>query len=107
MVEAGRDCVGGHVVHTPAQARPLAQDHVQMAFEYLQGRRLHNHPEQPAPVLRHPHTKKAFPDGQREPPVLQFVPIASGLVKTFQPSTPSSFLAIDKIQFVVEYCVFL
>ena len=55
-----------------------AQDHVQMASEYLQGWRLHPLPGQPVPVLGHPHSKILFPDVQREPPVFQFGPIASG-----------------------------
>ena len=55
----------------------VAQDHAQMAFEYLQGWRLHNLTGQPVPVLSHPHGEKVFPDVQREPAVFQFVPIAS------------------------------
>ena len=51
-----------------------------MAFEYLQGWRLHNLPGQPVPVLSHPHSKKVFPDVQTEPPVFQFVPFASWVV---------------------------
>jgi len=53
----------------------VAQDHV---LEYLQGWRLHNLPGQPVPWLGHPHREKVFPDVQREPPVFQFVPTASG-----------------------------
>ena len=52
----------------------IAQDHVQMAFEHLQGVRLHNLSGQPVPVLCDPHSKKVFPHVQREPPVFQFVP---------------------------------
>ena len=40
----------------------FAQDHVQKAFEYLQGWRLHNLSGQPMLVLGHPHSKKVFPD---------------------------------------------
>ena len=52
-----------------------------MAFEYLQGcgdEYLHNLPGQSVPVLGHPHREKVFPDVQKDPPVFQFVPIASG-----------------------------
>jgi len=57
-----------------------AQDHVQMAFEHLQGRRLHHLPGQPVPVLGPPHSDKVFADVQREPPGYRFVPVASGPV---------------------------
>jgi len=59
---------------------PVARDHVQVAFEYLQGWRLHSLSLQPVPVLGHPHMDKVFPDVQREPPVFQFLPMASGPV---------------------------
>ena len=52
----------------------VAQDSVQLGFEYLQGWRLHTLPGQAVPVLSHPHSKNRFPDVQREPPVLQSVP---------------------------------
>ena len=42
--------------------KKAAQDHVQIAFEYLQGWRLHNLSGQPVPVLGHPHNKKVFSD---------------------------------------------
>lgn len=42
--------------------------------------RLHDLSEQPVPVLGHSPSKKPFPDIQMEPPVFQFVPIASGPV---------------------------
>lgn len=44
------------------QGRPemVAQDHVQMAFDYLQAWTLHNLCGQPVPVLRHPHSKNCF-----------------------------------------------
>ena len=58
----------------------VAQDHVRMAFDRLQGRKLHNLSGQPVPVLGHPDSKKAFPDVQREQPVFQFVLIAFGAV---------------------------
>lgn len=58
--------------------KSAAQDHVQTASEYLQGRRLHNSSGQPVSVLSHLHNKKNFPDVQMAPPVSQFVPILSG-----------------------------
>lgn len=57
----------------------IAQDCTQMAFEYLQQWRLHNLPEWPVPVLSHSHRKNVFPSVQEEPPMFQFVPVASGL----------------------------
>ena len=59
---------------------PVAQDRVQTAFEYIQGWRLHNLSGQPVPVLCHPQSEAVFPDVQREPPVLQLLPITSGPV---------------------------
>lgn len=53
----------------------IVKDCIQ-GFKYLQGRRLRNLTEQPVSVLSHPHSKKAFPDVQREH-VFQLVPIAS------------------------------
>jgi len=53
------------------------QEGVQTAFEYLQGWRLHSLSGQLVPVVGHPYSKKVLPDVQREPPVFQFVFIAS------------------------------
>lgn len=39
----------------------IAQNHIQVNFEYLQKRRFHNFSAQPLPVLCHPHSKEAFP----------------------------------------------
>jgi len=57
------------------QREPVAQDHVQRGFEYLQGGRLHNLPGQPVPVLCQPHG-----EDEMDPPVFQVVPTASGAV---------------------------
>ena len=79
MVEGGRD-IWRSSCPTPLLKQghldPVAQDRVQIAFEYHE--RLHNLSGQPVPVLGHPHSEKVFPDVQEEPPVFQFVPIASG-----------------------------
>jgi len=56
--------------------QPVAQGCVQMGFEHLCRRRLHNFPAQPTPPLSHPHSKKVFPYAQTESPVLQLVPIS-------------------------------
>ena len=53
-----------------------AQDLVQVGFEYLQRRRLHNPSRQPVPVLRHPQREEVLPPIQMELPMFQFVPIA-------------------------------
>jgi len=85
---------------------PVAQGCVQTAFEYLQGWRLHNLSGQPVPVLGHPDSKKVFPDVQRQPPVFQLVPIASGPGTRHHWKEPGSvlfalslqvFIYIDKI----------
>uniref|UniRef100_A0A8B9Q2H3 D-aminoacyl-tRNA deacylase 1 n=2 Tax=Apteryx owenii TaxID=8824 RepID=A0A8B9Q2H3_APTOW len=55
----------------------IAQDHVQVAFENLQRRRLRNLSGQPVPMLCHPHSEKVFSHVQMELSVFQFVPVAS------------------------------
>ena len=83
MVEVGKDFCGSSGPTTLLKQGHLelaAQGYVHKAFECPQGGRLHNLPWQPIPVLGCPHSKKVFPDVQREPPVFQCVPIASGPV---------------------------
>jgi len=53
-----------------------AQDHIQMGFEYLRRRRLHNPSGQAVPGLRHPQSEEVLPHVQMELPMLQFVPVA-------------------------------
>jgi len=55
----------------------IAQDHVQVAFECLQGQRLHIISGQPVLVLSHPRYCEVFSDVKREPPEFQPVPVAS------------------------------
>jgi len=55
---------GGHLVIPPTLLKQghlelVAKDHAQMAFEYLQGWRLHNLPGQPVPVLGHVSQSKS------------------------------------------------
>ena len=80
MVEVGKDLWKSHPTLLLKQGHldQAAQDCVSTAFEYLQGWKLHNLSGQPVSVLSHPHSKKVFPDVQREPPVFQLMPIASG-----------------------------
>lgn len=52
-------------------------DCVQSAFEDLQGGKLHNLSGKPVSVFHHPHSIEVLLDVQKEPPVFQFVPIAS------------------------------
>jgi len=65
MTEVGRD-LWRSSCPTPLlkqkHLQQIAQDDVQLAFEYLQGRKLHNLPGQPVPVLSHSHI-------QAKPPV--------------------------------------
>lgn len=42
------------------QLEPVAQDHVRLGFEYLQGQRLYHHTEQPIPMFDKPHNKEGF-----------------------------------------------
>ena len=69
-----------------------------MAFEYLQGWRLHNLPGQAVAVLGHPHRRTVFSDVHREPPVFQFVPIAFGPVTGHQWKEPGSVLFSPSLQ---------
>jgi len=62
----------------PKQGHPeqAAQNRGQAGLEYLQRRRLHSHPGQPGPGLRHPQREEVLPHLQLELPLLQFVPVA-------------------------------
>ena len=74
--------VGRHLCNSNSPPPPLnqvhldqaAQDLVQVGFEYLQRRRLHNPSGQPVQVLRHPQREEVLPHVQTELPVPQFVP---------------------------------
>lgn len=81
---------------------PVAQDHIQVAFVYFQGWRLHNLSEQPVPVLIHPHSEDEFPDVQREPPVDPFVPIDSGSVTGQHCKKPGSPIFIPSDQVFIQ-----
>ena len=73
MVGVGRDlCRSSSPTLLPKQGhlQQAAQDLVQEGLEYLQRRRLHNFPGQPAPVLRHPQSEEILPHVQTELPVL-------------------------------------
>lgn len=85
---------------TPFSSR-AAQGHVQMAFQYLWGWRLHDSSGQPVPVLSHPHSEKAFPYAEKETPVFQFVPIASG------PVTGHCWKNLDSIFSILSLQVFV
>lgn len=61
------------------QLVPVAEDKLQMSFEYLKGVRLYKVPGQLILRLTHPHSQKAFPDVLEVPPVLQLL-ISSGPV---------------------------
>ena len=79
MVGVGRDLCASPSLNLPPKQGRLqqdAQDCVQVGFEYLQRRRLHNISGKPVPVLRHPQREEVLPHVQTELPVPQFVPIA-------------------------------
>ena len=79
MVGVGRD-LRGSSSPTPllkqGHLQQDAQDHVQVGFENLHRRRIHNTSGQPVPVLRHPQREEVLPHVQMKLPMLQFVPIA-------------------------------
>jgi len=79
MVGVGRDLWGSpSPTLLPKQGllEQVAQELVQVGFEYLQRRRIHNLSGQPAPVLCYPQSEEVLPHVQLELPMLQFVPIA-------------------------------
>ena len=100
---------GRHPVQPPllqqVHLEPVAQDRVQMASEYLWGRRLHNLFGQPVPVLGDPHSEKVFPDVQRESSVFWCVHTASGPPRhhwkvagsVFSAPSLQEFIYIDEI----------
>lgn len=69
LVEVGSDLWSSSGPTPPLKERhlePVAQDHVQTAFEYLKGGRFHNCSGQRVPVLSHLHSQKSiswFPYG--------------------------------------------
>ena len=73
MVGVGRDlCGSSRPTALPKQGhlQQAAQDLVQVGFEYLQRRRLHNLPGQAVPGLRHPQSEEILPHVQTELPLL-------------------------------------
>jgi len=74
MFGVGRDLCGSSsptLLPKKGHLELTAQDLVQVEFEYLQSRRLHNPSGQPVPVLRHAQNKEVLPHVQMELPVLQ------------------------------------
>jgi len=79
MVGIGRDLWGSccpTALPKQSHLKQAAQDRVQVGFEYLQVRRLHNPSGQVVPVLCHPQSEEVLPHVQVELPMLQFVPVA-------------------------------
>lgn len=63
MPEFGRDLwklYGQTPLLKPGHFELVSQDHIQMAFEYLQRGSLHNLLGQPVPVLQYSYSKKVF-----------------------------------------------
>jgi len=88
---------GGHLFQPLCSSRALelvAQDHVQVAFQYVQGESLHDLPGQPVTLKG----KKVFPDVQREPPVFLFVPTAAGPVTGHHWKEPGSVFFAPSLQ---------
>lgn len=64
MAEVGRDLIWSSGPVPLLKQRHLevdAQDHAQVACEYLQGARFQKPSDQLLPVLSHPHNQKQFP----------------------------------------------
>jgi len=100
---------GDHLVQPPCSSSDTQSQlsrTVQAASECLQGWRLHHFSGEHVPGLGYLHSENVFPDAQREPPLFQFVPIASGLVTGHHWEEPGCifftpclqvFIYIDKI----------
>jgi len=104
LAEVGRDfwrLSGPTTLLKQGHPEQVAQDRIQAAFEYLQGWRLHHLSGHPVPGLSHHHSVKVFPDVQREPPVSQFVPIASCPVTGHCWKEPGSVLCAPSLQLFV------
>jgi len=83
LTEAGRDLCrspGSTPLFEQGHPELVVQDHVQTAFEYLQGGRPYNISGQTVAGLSHSHSKNMLPDVQRVPPVFLSAPTASGSV---------------------------
>ena len=76
----------------------VAQDHIQMAFEYPQGGRPYYLSGQPVPVLGRPRRTEVFAGVQREPSVFQFVLSASGPATGYHWKEPGSVLMAPSLQ---------
>ena len=79
MAEVGRDLCwssGPSPLLKWGHIEPIAQDHIQTAFVDIQRGRHHKLSGQSVTVVGQLHSK-VFPDIQRKPLVLEFVPIAS------------------------------
>ena len=61
----------------------------------------HKLSRQPVPMFSHTHNKKVYPDVQREPPVLQFVPISSAPVPGHHRKEPDSILSAPSFQIFI------
>lgn len=75
--EVGRNLWRSSTPTPPAKEDSLqhvAQESLQMGFEYLQRRRFHNLSGQPVPVLCHPHSNKVLLHICRDLPMFQLVP---------------------------------
>jgi len=96
----------GQLVQTllkQGQPELIAQNLVQMTFEYLQGGRDHNVSGQAVSVLCHPHSESVFPDVQRQSSVFQCMPIASFLSLGITEKS----LALSSLQAPSGICIFL
>ena len=65
-------------------------------------RRIHNLSGQLVPVRGQPHSEKVFPDVQREPPLFQCVPGASGPVTGHHWKEPGSILFAPFLQVFIS-----
>lgn len=96
---------GGHLVNSPAQAwspTAVAQGHVQMAFESLQGGRLHLSGQ---PLLVFTLTVKKHLLVFRESLLFQFVPIVSGPLTRHHWKEPGSVTFSPSLQICTCICM--
>jgi len=79
MVGVGRDlCRSSSTTTLPKHGHldQVAQDLVQVGFEYVQKKRLHNTSGQPVPAFCHPQSDTVLPHVRLELPMFPFVPVA-------------------------------
>lgn len=99
MFEMGREVIWFNTLHQTGHLEPVAQDHVQMAFKYLQGWTLHLS-GQLVPVSDHPHSKKSVSWSSEGISCVSFVPITSSSITMLYLQSLTLFLALSLQVFI-------